>query len=96
MNVSKTHENRKLGERSTSPTCSGQHAVTGYTQVPLTAAVYPQTTSNPIGVDWKAMETNWDYVGVSNSSKRLVSSTYGLPNLFQTGRQIRLKLAFTF
>jgi Carboxypeptidase regulatory-like domain len=96
VNVSKAHENRKLGGEVNFSNLLGQHAATGYTQIPLTAAVYPSTTSNPIGVDWNAMETGWDYVGVSNSSKRLVSSTYGLPNLFQTGRQIRLKLAYTF
>lgn len=42
------------------------------------------------------METGWDYVGVSNTNKKLVSSTYGQPNIFQPGRQIRLKVAFTF
>ncbi len=68
----------------------------GYTEVPLTAAVAPATTSNPTGFDYLAMESGWDYLGVSNTAKKLVSSTYGQPNLFQTGRQIRLKVAYTF
>ncbi len=96
VHVSKEHENRKLGGEINVSNLLGQHAAMGYTEIPLTAAVSPTTTSNPFGFDYYAMETGWDYVGVSNTNKKLVSSTYGLPNLFQTGRQIRLKVAFTF
>jgi hypothetical protein len=96
VHVSKEHENRKFGGEVNVSNLLGQHSVTGYNQVPLTAAVYPKTTTNPIGIDWNAMMTGWDYVGVSNTNNKLVSSTYGLPNLYQTGRQIRLKVAYTF
>jgi hypothetical protein len=96
VHVSKEHENRKLGGEINVSNLLGQHAVTGYNEVPLTAAVAPSTTSNPTGFDYLAMESGWDYVGVSNSAKKLVSSTYGQPNIFQPGRQIRLKVAFTF
>jgi hypothetical protein len=100
VHVSKEHENRKLGGEINVSNLLGQHAIMGYTEVPLTAATYPTTTSNPIGIDWKSMESGWDYVGVSNANNslgnKIVSSTYGQPNLFQTGRQIRLKVAYTF
>jgi hypothetical protein len=96
VHVSKEHENRRFGGEINVSNLFGQHAITGYNEVPLTAAVAPSTTSNPTGFDYLAMESGWDYVGVSNSNKKLVSSTYGLPNIFQPGRQIRLKVAFTF
>jgi Carboxypeptidase regulatory-like domain/TonB dependent receptor len=100
VHVSKEHENRKLGGEINVSNLLGQHAITGYNEVPLTAATYPTTTSNPVGIDWKSMESGWDYVGVSNANNSLgnktVSNTYGQPNIFQPGRQIRLKVAYTF
>jgi hypothetical protein len=98
--VSKDHENRRLGAEVNVTNLLGQHAVVGYNQVPLTAATYPTTTANSVGIDWNALETGWDYIGTSNNNptqgKKIVSSTYGLPNLFQSGRQIRLKFAYVF
>jgi hypothetical protein len=100
VHVSKEHENRRLGGEINVSNLLGQHAITGYNEIPLTAATSPSTTSNPLGFDYHAMETGWDYVGVSNNDpingKKLVSNTYGQPNLFQTGRQIRLKVAYVF
>lgn len=98
--MSKEHENRRLGGEINVSNLLGQHAIMGYNEVPLTAATSPSTNTNPLGYDYKAMESGWDYVGVSNNDpkngKKLVSSTYGQPSLFQTGRQIRLKIAYTF
>jgi hypothetical protein len=100
IHVSKEHENRRLGAEVNFSNLLGQHSVVGYNQVPLTAATYASTSSNPIGIDWNTMMSGWDYVGVSNNDpktgNKIVSSTYGMPNLFQSGRQIRLKVAFTF
>ncbi len=96
IHISKDHENRKFGGEINVSNLLGQHSVTGYVEIPLTAAVYPSTTTNPTGFDFYSMESGWDYVGVSNTAKRLVSNTYNLPNLFQTGRQLRLKVAYIF
>jgi len=96
VHVNKAHENRKFGGEINIYNLLGQHAPTGYTEIPLTAAVYPSTTTNPTGFDFYSMMTGWDYVGVSNAAKRLASSTYGLPNLFQSGRQMRIKVAYIF
>jgi hypothetical protein len=99
VHVSKEHENRRFGGEVNVSNLLGQHAVVGYNQVPLTAATYPTTTSNPIGIDWQALETGWNYVGTSNTGaqgNKIVSSTYGMPNLYQSGRQLRLKVAYTF
>jgi hypothetical protein len=99
IHVSKEHENRRFGGEVNFSNLLGQHAVVGYNQVPLTAATYPTTTSNPIGINWQALETGWDYIGTSNTGaqgNKIVSSTYGMPNLYQSGRQIRLKVAYTF
>lgn len=100
IHVSKDHENRRLGAEVNVTNLFGQHAVVGYNQVPLTAATYPTTTANSVGIDWNALETGWDYIGTSNNNptqgKKIMSSTYGLPNLFQSGRQLRLKFAYVF
>ena len=101
IHVSKDHENRKLGAEINVYNLLGQHAVVGYTETPLTAATYPTvpTSVNPTGVNWNSLLTGWDYVGTSNTGaqgNKIVSSTYGLPNLFQGGRQIRLKVAYQF
>ncbi|MDE1176900.1 MAG: carboxypeptidase regulatory-like domain-containing protein [Edaphobacter sp.] len=96
ISVSKQHEPWKLGAEINVSNLLGQHAITGYTEVPLTAAVYPNTTANPTGFDFNAMMTGWDYVGVSNTKKNLVASNYALPNIFQTGRQMKILIRFIF
>jgi hypothetical protein len=100
VHISKEHENRKFGGEINVFNLLGQHAIQSYNNVPLTAATYPYTTTNPIGIDWNSMMSGWDYVGVSNNDpkngKKIMSTSYGLPNLFQTGRQIQLKVAYIF
>lgn len=98
--MSKEHENRKFGGEMNVTNLLGQHAIMSYNNIPLTAATYPTTTSNPLSIDYNQMMSGWDYVGVSNNDpkngKKIVSNTYGQPNLFQTGRQIRFKVAYVF
>ncbi|QEE30112.1 TonB-dependent receptor [Terriglobus albidus] len=105
VHVSQDHENRKFGIEMNVYNLFGQHAVTAYNQVPLTAATYPSvsTSTNPTGINFNSLLTGWDYVGVSNNGSgpsnqgnKIVSSSYGLPNLFQSARQIRIKVAYTF
>lgn len=100
VRVSKEHENRKFGAEINVSNLLGQHAVTGYNEVPLTQAVAPSTTANPTGYDYNAMMRGWDYVAASNSTasygNKTVSSQYGNPNIFQAGRQLRIKVAYTF
>ncbi len=100
VHVSKDHENRKFGGELNVSNLLGQHAVMGYNEIPLTGATYPISTANPVGTDFKALETGWDYIGTSNNTtsvgRRTVSNLYGNPNLFQAGRQLRIKVAYVF
>ena len=75
-----------------------QHSALAFNVVPLAGAatVTVPTTSNPSGVDWKALLTGWDYIGVSNSQKKIVNNLYGQPNLFQGSRTMRFILSFKF
>jgi hypothetical protein len=97
VHVSKEHENRKFGGEVNFYNLLNQHAVTGYNEVPITAATAPpNTTANPTGFDFQSLMTNFDYVGVMNYRRNILSSTYNLPNLFQSARQLRFKIAYTF
>jgi hypothetical protein len=100
IHVSKEHENRKFGGEINVLNLLGQHAIESYSNVPLSAATYASTSSNSVGIDWQTMMSGWDYVGSANNDpkqgKKIVSSQYGNPNLFQTGRQLQLKVAYTF
>jgi carboxypeptidase family protein len=97
VHVSKEHENRKIGAELNVYNLLNQHAVTGYNEVPITAATAPPpVTSNPTGFDFLTLTTNFDYTGVMNGKKNILSSTYNQPNLFQSARQLRLKIAYTF
>ncbi len=97
IHVSKDHENRKFGGEVNFYNLLNQHAVTGYNEVPITAATAPPSvTSNPTGFDFLTLTTNFDYTGVINTKKNILASTYNQPNLFQSARQLRFKIAYTF
>jgi hypothetical protein len=97
VHVSKEHENRKIGAELNVYNLLNQHAVTGYNEVPITAATAPPAvTSNPTGFDFLTLTTNFDYTGVMNAKKNILASTYNQPSLFQSARQLRLKIAYTF
>ena len=97
IRLSKEHENRRFGGEVNFYNLLNQHAVTGYNEVPITTATAPPSvTSNPTGFDFLALTTNFDYTGVINTKRNILSSTYNLPNLFQSARQLRIKVAYTF
>ena len=98
IHVNKDHENRRLGFEANFYNLLNQHAITGFNEIPITAATsnVPPVTTNPTGFDYLAFTTNFDYVGTINAKKNILSSTYNQPNLFQSARQIRLKIAYVF
>ena len=97
IHVSKEHENRKFGGEINFYNLLNQHAVTGYNEIPITAATLPPaTTANPTGIDFLLLTTNFDYTSVMNQRRNILSSTYNQPNLFQSARQLRIKLAYMF
>ena len=97
VHISSDHENRRLGLEANFYNLLNQHAITGYNEVPITAATAPPSvTSNPTGFDFLTLTTNFDYTSTINTKKNILSSTYNQPNLFQSGRNIRLKIAYQF
>jgi hypothetical protein len=95
--VNKEHENRRIGAEINVYNLLNQHAVTGYNEVPITAATAPPlVTSNPTGFDFLTLTSNFNYTGVINNKKNILSSTYNQPNLFQSARQLRIKIAYQF
>jgi len=96
--LSKDHENRKLGVEFNFNNLFNQHAPTAFYNLPITAGTFPSDPTNPTGYDYKSLTSGWDYAAVSNSPSQVktVSSRYNQPALFQSARQIQLKIAYTF
>jgi len=44
----------------------------------------------------KLMHSGWNYVAEANTAGSVLNGLYGQPNLWQTGRNMRFKLRFTF
>lgn len=98
VKISKDHENRKLGAEVNFYNLFNQHAITGFNEVPITAATKNKVpvTYNPTGFDFLALTTNFDYTSTINTNGNVLSSTYDKPNLFQSARQLRIKVAYMF
>jgi hypothetical protein len=106
VKISKDHENRRFGGEVNFYNLLNQHAATSIYNTPITTATFPTDKTNPTGYDYKSLTSGWDYVAVSNSAGggpsnavpqlKTVANRYGLPALFQSARQIQLKIAYTF
>lgn len=106
VKVSKDHENRRLGGEVNFFNLLNQHAATSIYNLPITSATFPTDRSNPTTYDYKSLTSGWDYVAVSNSAGggpnkavpqlKTLSNRYGQPALFQSARQIQLKIAYVF
>ena len=106
VHISKEHENRKFGGEVNFYNLFNQHAVTSLYDLPITAGTFPTDHSEPGNFDYKSLTSGWDYVATSNSAGggannavsqlKTVSNRYGQPALFQSARQIRFKVAYTF
>lgn len=111
VHVSKEHENRRMGAEINFSNLFNQHTIMGYSELPLTTAASltngTPTAANPSGIDFHDLLGGFDYTKVANgtytstangatSARKILSAQYGLPNLYQTARQIRIKVAYTF
>ena len=86
VHVNKEHENRRIGAEINVYNLLNQHAVTGYNEVPITAATAPPAvTSNPTGFDFLTLTSNFDYTGVMNGKKNILASTYNQPKSLPVG-----------
>lgn len=106
VHVSKDHENRRFGAEFNVYNLFNQHAVMGYNVTPTTTAPNIKTTSNVTQIDYHQLMTGYDYMSEINgtlgtstngaTTPLILSNQYGQPNLFQTARSIRWKIAYTF
>ncbi|ADV84539.1 TonB-dependent receptor [Terriglobus saanensis] len=105
IHASKEHENRLIGAEMNANNLFNQHAVMAYNPSPITAAATittPSNAVNPTGTDYYTMMTGFDYTAVANgklsnaNQPKILSNQYGLPNTFQSARQVRFKLAYLF
>jgi hypothetical protein len=101
IKVNKNNEAQVLTFNATLANVLNQHAVVAYWGS-LNSTHYP-TDINPNGFNlfqgaafYQAAETGYNPATDINASGVVLSSLYGQPNLWQTGRRIRVGVAFTF
>jgi outer membrane receptor protein involved in Fe transport len=105
--VSKEHENRRLGLEINIQNLFNQHAPTGYYEFAIPAndisPTRPARFSGDPQVDYAKVMKGYNYMDALNGAgaftgedKMTLASRYGLPVLYQTTRNMRLALRFTF
>jgi hypothetical protein len=95
IKVSKTNEAMRVGLEANILNLFNEKNILNYNANLLrTSSACPGGCGTP---DWNAlMNTGYDYVAVANAQSRVLNGLYGLPNLFQGGRNMRFKVKFTF
>jgi hypothetical protein len=105
FHVSKDHENRLLTFEGDIFNLFNQHSVLAVQEIPFAAGglLTPSRASRFTGdpqIDWAKTMTGYDYVAMANgangSPKLILANRYGLPTVFQTARNMRLAVKFTF
>ncbi len=104
----KGHENMKISFEATATNLFNQHAATGYYQFAIPTNLInpsrPSRFSGDPGVDWGKVMNGYNYMDALNGSgsfagvqsKLTLASRYGMPQLFQQARNMRLSVRFTF
>ncbi|HXN51755.1 MAG TPA: TonB-dependent receptor [Candidatus Acidoferrum sp.] len=97
--VSKTNEAMRLAFEVNVSNIFNQHAIMSYNPNPFGRnnewVLFP-STSNPLKTDFNRFLTGYDPIASANSQSLILNSRYGLPFLFQTSRNMRLGVKFTF
>jgi hypothetical protein len=106
--VSKSHENMRLTIEAQASNLFNQRASLAYYEFAIPTSTMapsraPRFAGDP-GYDWGKLMNGYNYVDALNGtgafagvqSKLTVASRYGLPQLFQAARTMRLQVRFTF
>jgi len=97
IHVSKTNEAMRVTLEANIINVFNQHSILNYQNSMLRSG---STCPPPGGCgtpNYDAlMHSGWDYIAAANTNKNVLSGTYGLPNLFQTGRTMRFNMGFSF
>jgi hypothetical protein len=108
IKVSKAHENYRLKLGANAYNVFNQRAPTAYYQFVIPANLINPTRASRFsgdpGTDWGMVMNGYNYADALNGagafagkqSPLTLASRYGLPQVFQTARQIRLEARFTF
>jgi outer membrane receptor protein involved in Fe transport len=100
--VSKGNENRKLVFEINAINLLNQHAPVGYNEIVtgissnLISPTRPSRFSGDPQVDWNKVMRGFNYVSEINAEKLTLANRYGLPQVFQGARNLRLAIRFTF
>jgi hypothetical protein len=104
--VSKTNEAMKVGFEVNVANLFNQASVLAVNPTPwrgTNTTVTAKTSTTSTGVkDWMTMLTGWDTIKAANAqgynivSPLIYNNRYGLPFLFQTRRNLRMAIRFTF
>jgi len=104
----KGHESMRLGFEANVTNLFNQHAAVGFYQfaIPtnLISPTRPSRFSGDPGVDWGKVMNGYNYMDALNATgafaglqgRTTLASRYGLPQVYQTARNIRLQVKFTF
>ncbi len=97
FHVSKTNENLRATFETNITNVFNQRSVLNIASTLLRSGSNcppPGGCGNP---NWDAlMHTGYDYIAAANTNGVVRATSYGLPNLFQSGRAFRFKLGFVF
>lgn len=108
FSVSKTRENMRLGFEANITNLFNNHSAVGYYEfvIPtgLISPTRPSRFSGDPQVDWGKVMNGYNYVDAVNATgafagvqaKRTLASRYGMPQIFQGARNMRLAVKFTF
>ncbi len=102
VKVSKTNENMRLAFESNISNLFNQRAEVAINMVPFasgSSVISPKRPARFVGdpqIDWNAVMRGYDYVALTNAQKFALSNRYGLPQVFQGARNMRLAVRFIF
>ena len=107
--VSQTHENFRIVLEANFYNVLNNHSAVGYYEfaIPGQGQIFPSRAprfQGDPGVDWGKLLNGYNFIDALNGTgafagvqaKQTIASRYGLPQVFQTARQIRLAARFVF
>lgn len=100
LHVSKTNESRTLQFEANIFNLLNQRAAVAYYQFAIpTSFLAPSRASRFTGdpkFDWGKLMNGYDYIAELNTESKTMASRYGMPQVFQPARNMRLAIRFTF
>jgi hypothetical protein len=102
IRVNKNNENQRLVFEANASNLLNQHAPVAYNQIVtaiganLISPTRPARFAGDPQIDWNKVMRGFDYVSEINAEKLTLANRYGLAQVYQQARNIRLAIRFTF